>query len=249
MTRYWSPFTYRFVGVALAVLCTAVGVIAGRLTAPAVMPDDFSTRVGNLANEGKGDEILRLCSVVLERDPRHFDARWVRGGELRNRSRFSEAIDDLNIALKNEPNHPNAHHAFSIRVRCFGKLGQDEKAIADYDESIKRNPGYMWAYVWRGRSHDNLNHFRQALDDYRVFIDRAPEDPDVRLRAARLEIELGQFDAAEASLRIAKANAGNNGSVIGRADVLNGERLKRMARATPAGPSEADEPSPSNSAQ
>ncbi len=222
---------YRKTGISLALIAAVVGLGYWQAHKPKLMPDDFATRIANLRNEGKSDEILRVCSEIIEREPHHWEARISRGWELHALNRYAQAIDDLNVALESQPNHRDADKVFYKRARCFEKLGRYEEAIADFDESIKRNTHYMWAFYWRGRVHENLNHHAEAHADYKIVIKTEPNEPEIRLRMARLEIELGQYEAAEATLRIAKANAQNNASIIGRADVLNDERLKRMAKA------------------
>lgn len=234
---------YRKTGISLGLIAAVVGLGYWQAHKPTLMPDDFATRIANLRNEGKSDEILRVCSEIIEREPNHWEARISRGWELHALSRYAQAIDDLNVALEGQPNHRDADKVFYKRARCFEKLGRYDEAIEDFDESIKRNTHYMWAFYWRGRAHESLDHHAEALADYKVVIETEPNEPEIRLRMARLEIELGQYEEAEATLRIAKANAGNNASVIGRADVLNDERLKRMVNAAPAESAQAAESS------
>ncbi len=225
---------YRKTGISLALIAAVVGLGYWQAHKPTQMGDDFATRIAKLRNEGKSDEILRLSSEVIAKDPTNWEALISRGFELHALSRYAEAIDDLNVALKSQPNHRDADKVFYKRARCLEKFGRYDEAIADLDESIKRNTHYMWAYYWRGRAHENANHHAEALADYKVVIETEPAEPEIRLRMARLEIELGQYDAAETTLKIAKANARNNASVIGRADALNADRLKRMAKVVPA---------------
>lgn len=222
---------YRKTGISLALIAAVIGLGFWQANEPKLLPDDFATRIANLRNEGKSDEILRLSSEVIEKDPANWEARISRGFELHALRRYAEAIDDLNVALKSEPNHRDADKVFYKRARCHEKFGHFDEAIADFDESIKRNSHYMWAFYWRGRAHENLNHHAEALADYKVVTETEPNEPELRLRMARLEIELGQYDAADATLRIAKAAANGNASVIERANVLDDERLKRMAKA------------------
>lgn len=228
---------YRKTGISLALIAAVVGLGYWQAHKPTQMGDDFATRIANLRNEGgKSDEILRLCSEVLEQDPTNWEALISRGWELHALSRYAEAIDDLNLALKSEPNHRDSDKVFYKRARCLEKFGRLDEAIADFDESIKRNDHYMWAFYWRGRAHETLNHHAEALADYKVVTETDPNEPEIRLRMARLEIELGQYEAAESTLRIAKAAANGKASVIERAKILNDERLKRMAKSASAEP-------------
>ena len=48
------------------------------------------------------------------------------------------------------------------------------QAIEDYSKAIELNPSYTSAYYNRGLAYDKLRAFKQAIEDFRKFIDIAP---------------------------------------------------------------------------
>ena len=64
----------------------------------------------------------------------------------------------------------NLAWAYNNRGVAYGHLGQYERAIEDYDQAIRLNPGQTWAYHSRAMAHCVLGHAEEALQDYRRTI-------------------------------------------------------------------------------
>ncbi len=222
---------YRKTGISLALIAAVVGFGYWQAYEPKPLPDDFYGTADSLAKAGKNDELIALCNEAIAQDSDHFDARLWRGMHYRNTGRLQEAIADFDVALKSDPKNVNVIHAYYFRGRSNYKLHRFEEAIPDFAKVIEIHPRDMWAHYYRGLSREELKDYADALDDYYVVIEQNPAEPEIRLRMAALEIELGRYDAAEATLKTAKAVAGKNTTIAGRADVLNDKRLKRMAAA------------------
>ena len=61
------------------------------------------------------------------------------------------------------------------RGRAYGKLGQYEKSIMDYDTAIQLDPGQAGFYNDRGNSYYNLGQEERALQDYDAALRIDPE--------------------------------------------------------------------------
>jgi tetratricopeptide (TPR) repeat protein len=54
---------------------------------------------------------------------------------------------------------------YTQRGAAYGNLGQHERAIADYDLAIRKNPGFALAYAGRGEARAELGQFDLAVAD------------------------------------------------------------------------------------
>jgi tetratricopeptide (TPR) repeat protein len=57
-----------------------------------------------------------------------------------------------------------AHYA--MRGFELSKKGQHDRAIADYEQAIRFDPGLVWAHAWRGDSYRAKSEFDRAIADY-----------------------------------------------------------------------------------
>ena len=61
------------------------------------------------------------------------------------------------------------------RALTYGKKGQYDQAIADYNKAIEINPGYAMAYYNRGRAYAiGTGQYDQAIADYNKAIEINP---------------------------------------------------------------------------
>ncbi len=94
--------------------------------------------------------------------------------------------------------------------------GHNGRAISDFDETLKRNPGFVAAYAVRGVAYANAGQLGRALDDYdeairidpyiaETYVDRA----DARLALDQIGEAIADYDRAiELDPKSAEAYAG-----------------------------------------
>ncbi|PZV23202.1 MAG: cag pathogenicity island protein Cag7, partial [Snowella sp.] len=63
--------------------------------------------------------------------------------------------------------NPDDANAYNNRGVSKGNLGDNQGAIADFNQAIKLNPDYALAYYNRGLSYKNLNDNQNAINDFR----------------------------------------------------------------------------------
>lgn len=63
---------------------------------------------------------------------------------------------------------------YTNRALGYAAQGALELAIVDYDDAIKADPDYPWAYNGRGRAYAQLGEYRQAISDFNQVIRRIP---------------------------------------------------------------------------
>ena len=90
------------------------------------------------------------------------------------------ACDDL---IESDPRHAQAHQA---RGAAWYKVGDNERAIADYSASLAIDPKYIRAYYNRGLAWEAEGKLRNALNDLRTFQTLDPQFPDTQEAIARI---------------------------------------------------------------
>jgi tetratricopeptide (TPR) repeat protein len=72
-----------------------------------------------------------------------------RGRELLNQRKFHEAIEELNEAIRQQPDFALAYNA---RGFAYYLMHDYPPALADFDQAIRLNPKYPNAYLNRSRA-------------------------------------------------------------------------------------------------
>ena len=71
---------------------------------------------------------------------------------------------------------------YSLDCQFFGKLFLDDKnfeqAIMDFDKALEIHPKLASAYKWRGKAHQALSYWAEALRDFEYYLELIPNCPD-----------------------------------------------------------------------
>jgi tetratricopeptide (TPR) repeat protein len=94
------------------------------------------------------------------------------------------ACDDL---IDVDPRHAQAHQARGI---AWYRLGDYERAIADFNASLAIDPKYIRAYFNRALAWEAEGKFQNALKDLRVFQSLDPSFPDTQEAIIRVDKRL-----------------------------------------------------------
>ncbi|MCK5635692.1 MAG: tetratricopeptide repeat protein, partial [Anaerolineales bacterium] len=93
--------------------------------------------------------------------------------------------------------------AYANRGYDFSELGDQDRAIADYDKAIVLNPLYVRAYTLRGIAHSEQDDFDIAIADYNRSLDLDPEYPWAYMNRGYAYYEQGDFDRGFADYDLA----------------------------------------------
>ncbi len=86
-----------------------------------------------------------------------------RAGAYFSQGLFEQAIQDLDQAVKLNPNYARA---FVHRGRVYRSIGQYDHAIQDFDRAIKLEPNYPHAFVERGSVYSRQGQHKRAIQDF-----------------------------------------------------------------------------------
>ena len=89
-----------------------------------------------LVRKGAYDEALKDLKTGLEKDPSLPLCQLVRGDVQFQKGNYSKAVDDYTRGLAKIPNI----EALSRRAEAYEKLGEREKALADFEAVLKHAP-------------------------------------------------------------------------------------------------------------
>jgi lipoprotein NlpI len=91
--------------------------------------------------------------------------------ELVNKGKSKEGLEIAGKAIKADP----VKGLFG-RAAIFEVLRQHDKALADYNGLIKRDPKLAEAYNQRGSVHFKMGHIKESLADFNRFLELKPKE-------------------------------------------------------------------------
>jgi tetratricopeptide (TPR) repeat protein len=178
-------------------------------------------RAGQLA------EAERLYRRILQVERRHFDSLHLLGVIHFQRGEFSEAVRQIDDALKIDPNVADAHNN---RANALKKLKRPEQALASYDRAIALKPDDAATFNNRGAVLKELERFEEALADLDQAIMLRPDFAEAFNNRGNVYRELEQFGEALSDYDKALAlHVKNPDALNNRGAVLN--KLERYDEA------------------
>ena len=94
------------------------------------------------------------------------------------------------LDVMNPTNHvdPILALAYNNRGNTYNALGQDQRAIQDYDQAIQLDPQNTPAYYNRGLAYQSLGEDEKAISDFRKVLE-IHHDPDAIEKLRELGVE------------------------------------------------------------
>ncbi len=95
-----------------------------------------------------------------------FDNMYNRGaGEFVN-GKYTDAIISFTKALDEEPESQAASYTHNYRGAAYGRLGKNEEALEEYNESVRLYPKNDLAYSNRGVIYYRRNQYEKAIEEF-----------------------------------------------------------------------------------
>lgn len=126
------------------------------------------------------------------------------GAAYINLTQYKEAEKKLKSALKQDPNHPEAHY-FMGNVKYF--TFNNAAALKHYNEAIKENPTYRDALYMRAAAYAEMGKYHLALRDYEAVLEIDPALSVARFNIAVIMLHNDQYDEAAEMMAQVDADA------------------------------------------
>ncbi len=126
---------------------------------------------------------------VIARNPYDADSHAWRASALAELGRYREAIDSVNRAMELQP----------ARLEEYQPIGQAaaENAVPQLSQEIAGDPENSGLFCDRAIAHEFLNAGNEALADYNMAIQLAPEQRETYVRRGKILWRAGKFERAK----------------------------------------------------
>ena len=164
-------------------------------------PTDLSLRedyIDLLLRQNKNEEATRLNDEILKSNPKDIIAQMLRGRILNQNGQFKEAIDILQSALKEMPEHAGGHYQLAL---ALGNTGNVQRAEQELREAVRVEPRLTDAQLALAQialAKDDRNTLRQTGEQ---IITSLPSDSRGYILRAEAESRSNQTAAADADFR------------------------------------------------
>ena len=91
---------------------------------------------------------------------------------------------------------------FFYRARIHEEMEAHQKALADFNETIRLNPKVALAYQHRGSEHFKLGHIRESISDFERFLELSPDQAPHHWQRGISYYYAGQFQKGRAQFEL-----------------------------------------------
>ena len=148
--------------------------------------DDFNAYLNLAPDGGALGNVFNDISVAL----------WELSKETNESGLLREALAALDRAIELRKTPSN----LSNRGNFYLQIGEKEKALADFNETLKLQDRYIRAWALRGQLYLRLGDHAQAARDLRRAVDLDPEHTETPLFLALALVGQGEIEAARGLL-------------------------------------------------
>jgi Cytochrome c biogenesis factor len=133
------------------------------------------------------------CNTLLENAPSLHLARLRRAEAFMHLADWTQATEDLDLVLENNPRHS---HALTLLAGCNIAMGRPESAELPLNEALRINPNNAEAWHQRGLLYMEWGRSDAALADFEKAAKADPNHLDARLYIAASQHGSGAWEEA-----------------------------------------------------
>jgi len=158
--------------------------------------DAYSNRGWAYLSKKDYDRAIADFTRALELNPKIAAIYAGRGMAYGNKKDFNRAISDLDAAVGIDPSSEN----YNSRGPVYVKMGDDAKALADFNEAIRLNHDNWSAYVNRQNVYDRQGEYDKQIADLEETIRLQPDNDTMHILLAQAYNSKKENDRAIAVL-------------------------------------------------
>jgi tetratricopeptide (TPR) repeat protein len=141
----------------------------------------YTLRAGSLWHSGELRQAIDDYSRALELDAKDILAHMGRGQVFAECGEFSKAIEDLNFTVEHLEQAPITDAAWRTQVQAYSLngravahagLGNFERALEEFEQSISLCPDNAWVYFNRAMAYENTGQKAKAVADYKLALQK-----------------------------------------------------------------------------
>jgi tetratricopeptide (TPR) repeat protein len=146
-----------------------------------------------LHQAGLLDDAEAVYRRILATQPDHFDGLHLLGVIFAQNGRYTEAVDQIDSALKIIPNH---FVALNDRANALLALRRFDEALASWNDALAVRPDAIDIYANRGATLHSLKRFNEALASWDRALTLRPDYIEVLANRGVTLLALERFDEA-----------------------------------------------------
>jgi len=163
---------------------------------------------------GQYEEAIKAYTEYLRLEPTHIKSLYNRGRAYEELGKYSEALEDFNKVLKEDPQNANA--LLSITSDFYYRQKDYENTIYHAEKVLKIEESAM-AHTLMGKAHQKLGNLKEAMAAYDAAISVDKEYADAYVSRGSLKVYLNQRGRACTDFKLAESlGAANGKSLLGK---------------------------------
>jgi protein O-mannosyl-transferase len=131
---------------------------------------------GALVILGRANEACPHFRAAAEINPRDALSHFNMGACLQDGDQFSQAIEQYQATIRLTSDRMLLASTYANQGAAYRELGDDAKARASYDESLRLNPAQFNAYLGLGRLSERQGKLDEAATDFARSVELRPTD-------------------------------------------------------------------------
>jgi tetratricopeptide (TPR) repeat protein len=167
---------------------------------------------------------------ALEVDPSYTEAKMNLGILYYNTKDYQRAKSTLIDTLKDEA-FSQKHMAYYYLAKVYKELGDKDMYLDSLEKATAYNPLFLEAQMELAQAYEKEGNYTKARDVYNTLLNNNVDSPIVLLGLARVNFELGNYDASKDIIKTIIERKDTDSSVKNQAyELLNKVLIKEQER-------------------
>jgi tetratricopeptide (TPR) repeat protein len=160
----------------------------------------WNMKAGLRFAKADADGALADYDQAIRLDPQRADFYFSRGIVWGSKREFAHAIADFDQAIRRDPDNARGIRAPALdwKGRSQSMQGDVDGAVAAYDEAIRLDPKFAFAYQNRGDAFKDKGEYARAIESYDRAIDLQLREPQIYASRGLMHFYSGDFPKAAA---------------------------------------------------